>query len=151
MYGPQGHRRQSHVHQSGVCILGIVFQGSQARKGLVFHMAFSRGDKAQEPELERACAAPRPCCKLCDCVVQEDGNGLSRWVAGKGAVDRVTPELHPKAAYGGVGHCLGQASELEVQCPEGIVGILSWPGDEVADEICLVVSMPEGGYYERES
>ena len=58
----QGHCREGHVHQRGIRVLGVVFQGGQADEGLVFHVLLPRVDQTQEPEFERARpAGARPC------------------------------------------------------------------------------------------
>lgn len=75
--------------------------------------------------------------------MQEDGDGLLGRAAGKGLVDGVAPELHAHQTYRGVRDGLGEAGELEVESSQSIVGILGGTGDELTDEIGIVVALPK--------
>lgn len=94
-------------------------------------------DEAQQPELDRACAAAGACPlgEVGYGFMQENGDGLLGRIASKGLVDGIAPELHAHEAYRGVRDGLGESGELEVEGSQGVVGILGGSRDELAQEV----------------
>lgn len=97
----------------------------------------------QKPKLEGACATgrARPFSQIRNGFVEENGDWLSRRIAGECLVDRVFPKLHAKLADGGIGHRLWKPGQFQIQRPEGIVGVLSGPRNKLADKVGIIIAM----------
>lgn len=140
MHRLNGEGGQGRVHESRVGILGVFLEGSQTREGTVAHVLLPRVDEALQPELDGAGAGVGgDLAELLQGLVQQDHDGLLRRAPGEGAVDGVAPELHAHLADGGVRDELGEAHELEVEGADRIVGVLPGFGDEVANQVRVII------------
>lgn len=74
--------------------------------------------------------------------MEQDADWLAGRLPGERPVDGLLPEFHAHDANGGIGHQLGQADELEIQCAEGGISVLDGRRDEAVDEVSIVVAGP---------
>ena len=58
-------------------------------------------------------------------VVQQHGHGLGRGLARKSRGDRLAPELHPHSAHRHIANLAVDACNVDVEGPEGDVGVAS--------------------------
>lgn len=125
-------------------MLGIVLQAGQGCEGPIVHVPLTGADQTGDPEFDGLCgrAATGPLLELLQSPVEQDADWLAGRLPGERLVDGLLPEFHAHDANGGIGHQLGQADELEIQCAEGGIGVLDGRRDEAVDEVGIVVACP---------
>lgn len=124
------HGGEGEVHEGGIGILSIGFEGGDIGVRVVRQGMFPRIDHAHEPSFAYRRLSLRSGLQVGDGCGEEEGDGFLRRRRGEGFGDGFAPELQAHEADGVGGGSVGDHGERDVQSTESEVHCLSGARDE---------------------